>query len=303
MVEGETYALEVAGADQCVPVTVSSIADAPQGKVNVRGEGDQDVQVPCRRIRCEWRRYRAGKVILVDTQAFDDIAWFPGVGEVVERHDVHGRWTVVEVDLPEMAILKGEIATRPVQESVPIDRIRPAERLQPGPSENEIDEWLSTYDLAPQRREAPAEGEVSVDNGDDGEATDAPSGSNDIRPEAMAKRLVFGPEACRQYRKLEPRCGHGDEANRMRREIKNWSKPLVLRKRSRLRGEFIRYLVPARFSVVIFGNPRDLPYDIDINQIRVVVQKKQKKESPTASAQKRKSRNRRGKRRRRPRPG
>jgi hypothetical protein len=291
IVEGETYALEVAGQDHCVPVTVTS---KTPGKVKVRSDRTgAEVEVPSRRIRSSWRDYRAGKVQLVSTRAFDDVAWLPEPGAKVERDDAPGAWTVAGLNLLEGKVeVEGELVSLPRTETVSLDRVHPAE---PGPASSsaEIDVWVARADRTHRAGDAPAEAAADESQAPRNRAESIPAELNDTRRAEIAKRLWFGPTACEQYRtKVEPRCQRGDEAVRMRREIKNWSQARVLRSRNRLKGEFIRYVVPARFAVVLFDEPRNLPYDIDVDRIIVL------KQAPLSSPSK-KARNRRNKRRRR----
>lgn len=213
LVEGEFYALKVAGRNECVRVKlVSAEARYTSKVIVVPAHSDDDetgIEVPLARIESDWTDYVAENVVLVDTMAFWDVAWIPEQGEVVELEGTDAiPWTVVDVLLDEdegSATIRGEVFGQTQERTVPIPQLRP--RSTPTVSTDQLDAMFADEGIAPlhwRTDETPtASTPARVDP------------VHDIRPETVADRLVLSEAACRQYRQIGW-CRPDAEENRLR---------------------------------------------------------------------------------------
>lgn len=271
MVEGESDALEVPGTSECRQITLLSKAAARRGRVKVRihdsGSDRSEIEVPSRRVKTGWRDYRVGALELVDTPSFDNVAWTPQGGQVVERSDAPGFWIVRRVDLNEgHAMVDGVLVELARREVVPVARLRrasPASR----PDGTEIEEVLQRHDLA-----------LSVTARKQIHALSEWSGASEPTPEPrnVAAHLTFGPTARMQYRWIVHNCPKGNEGRELCREVAAHGRIRWLDKGDRgyLDGEYIRYSVPTRFEVVLYDDPSGVD---DIHVDRIVVLPKRRR--------------------------
>lgn len=260
LVEGEFYALKVAKGDECVRVKLVSTQARYTSKVIVvpahSHEDEVGIEVPIARIESSWNDYVAENVVLIDTQAFWDVAWIPGRGEVVELEGTDAiPWTVVEVSLTEdegSATIRGEVFGQTQERTVPIPQLRP--RRTPMASTAQLDAMFADEGIAPLHWRAE-------------EATVAPDPNRvepvrDLRPETIAGRLVLSENACRQYRQIGW-CRRGAEEKRARSEVRRKGVMGKMRKR---RG-FARYVVPGRFEFVLTEDPTTVEGDLWVDEI------------------------------------
>jgi hypothetical protein len=278
MTEGESYALQIPNRDRCARVTVLSKQRAGQGKVQVRvDEGVEDyteAEVSCSRIVSTWRAYSGDNVLLMDTLAFAGVAWLPKVDEEVECDDTFGiRWTVQEVSLKAgWVVLSTTLMSRRQVRTVAIDRLRPA-AAEAVPSAEELDSHFAQFGPAPLRYERDdPDLPGPADEVEPARITPVRRSGGGIEPQRVASRFIFGPTACLQYRRLEPRCRRGDEPKRMRpevrkrggiRRVKPWD-------RKHKANEYLRYQVPGRFEVVLFESPSTTEGDIYVERIELL---------------------------------
>lgn len=301
LVEGESYALELPGRDECLRAELLGPGAKPghvKVRVEVSAEEFVELEVLNKRISSSWRRYRTDSLQLVDTDAFDEVTWIPNVGDEVERTEVFGRWrvkTIQAIGDGWWASLEGTLFSVPQQELVSLIRLIPLPPRRT-PSAGELDSWLGSYGLAPIRLGESAEEHRA--------AVAARRQDPDMSPKDLADALTFGEKARLQYRILEPRCRRGDEAKRMARELRGWGRIRRVRadQPGHWRGEVIRHSVPGRFEVVFFEDPKKVEGELLVERIEILPKRKPK---PARRRNARKGRTRRGpqgeRRRRRPR--
>lgn len=270
MLEGELYALKIAGGE-CVPVMLKSKSARRAGRVVVvPRHGDEDttgIEVRREQIVGTWDAYEVENVVLVDTAAFSDVAWLPQPGEEVTLA-VTGeiRWTVEEVDLhEEKAVVRSPLFGGEQVRTEPIVRLRPTNKP---PSSEELDEWFGEGDTERYVPDPPAASDQT--------STSTAPTSASILPDAIADRLVFSDGACAQYRKLEPRCRRGDEQKRMRSEVSRHGRL----GRTRHRRGVVRYVVPRRFEFGVDEDPSTTDRGIWVDKITVIRRKPRNRRRP-----------------------
>lgn len=251
MVEGASYALQVPGRNECRRITLVAKEASRRGQVLVRlddrGLGSE-VEVPSRRLRSDWRDYRAGVLEPVDTPAFENVVQLPTGGDVVERSDAPGFWIVRRLYLKaETVLVDGVLVGLKRREVIPIQhlcRATPSSR----PSELDVEVFLKGRDLALR---------LSISNRiwalSDWSSASEPT----PEPREIAQRLLFGPTARAQYRWIARNCPHGQEGRELAQEIATDGKIRWLDEgdSGHLTGEYIRYSVPGRFDIVLFDDP------------------------------------------------
>lgn len=285
LVEGQSYALEMTRPENCLRVILVSTEADHYSKVIVRKyDGDEELEVPRGRLLGTWNSYRGQQLAMVSTDAFYGVAWIPDVGEEVERSDAPGRWRVEEIDVAaDRVLLRGELLTLPREEAVRLDQLHRV-------SDSDNDYWVEGkakdhLEFVEPQNQSQAQEEASYEVSDD-PAGFAKDGS--IEPTAIADRLIFASRACDQYRQLEPRCKRGEEANRLRSELRQKGR---LHRRPK-RREYICYRVPGRFEIVLFESPSRTDGDIWVESIAIAPWRLQK----PAKHRPRTERSKRGKR-------
>lgn len=292
LVEGEFYALKVAGRNECVRVRlVSAEARYTSKVVIVPAHSDDDesgIEVPITRIESTWTDYVAQNVVLVDTPAFWDVAWIPERGEVVELEGTDAiPWSIIDVSLSEdegSARIRGEVFGQTQERTVPIPQLRPRSTT-PTISTADLDAMFADEGIAPMRwqDQAPA--------APDSERVEP---VRDLRPETIADRLVFSETACRQYRQIGW-CRPGTEEKRARSEVRRKGVMGKMRKRQ----GFARYLVPGRFEFVLAEDPTTVEGDLWVDEIIDLRTDKAKAKFEKESKSKRRRRPREARRQRR----
>jgi hypothetical protein len=252
MVEGASYALKMPGREDCRRITLVSKEASRRGQVLVRlddrGSGRSEVEVPSRRLRSDWHDYRVGVLEPVDTPAFENVVQLPTGGDVVERSDAPGFWIVRRLDLKAEAVLvDGVLVGLRRREVIPIQHLRRA--TPPSrPSELDIEEFLKRHGLA-----------LCLPVPDQIWAVSEWSSASESTPEPreIAQRLLFGPKARAQYRWIVRNCPHDQEGRELAQEIAAEGKIRWLDEgdSGHLTDEYIRYSVPGRFDIVLFDDP------------------------------------------------
>lgn len=274
LIEGETYALEVPGQGEKKRVRYlrPSVKSAHKAWIRVEDLSSNispEMEVPKRRLVAPWNTHRADSMTLVDTDAFRQVAWLPKPGEEVECDDTGAlRWTVTSVDLKAgEAIITSTPFTRFQARMVLIERLQPAAG-PPAPNLKEQKPSVLALRAALCDPESPKPQSATLRR-----QKLPPSKSSNARPGSVADRLLFSESACQQYKRhVEPKCRKGDEAKRMRREIRKNGRTRRVNPGAPgyRRGEYLRYRVPGRFEVILFGSPQAQPQDIYVKQIKVL---------------------------------
>jgi hypothetical protein len=291
--EGHDYALEIAGGDDAVPVTLKSTQARYPSKVIVVPHGasssrQRGIEVPASRLICDWDEYLASNMEMISTSAFRDVLWIPKRDEVVELEGTGSlEWTVVEVEFEEeegWAVIRSEVFGRPQERTVPVTQIR--RRLPDDRSAMKLQAAFSDEGIAPLRWDQ------------EDEPSPEPKRIEPVRnvqPSTVAERLVFSERACEVYRKLGW-CRRGQEQSRMRREVRRRA---FLGSTRGKRG-FVRYVVPGRFEFGLESDPTTVEGDLWVDEIVDLRSEKAKskfQEEVAARRRKRSARARRGKQR------
>lgn len=277
MVPGEAYALRA--GNEIMRATVIKTTATNANHVWVRmDEGlmaGAEFEVPSVRILQPWRQHRATSVTLVPTEAFDAVLWLPDVGCEVECDDTGSlRWTVESIDVKaDEVVISSTLFSRPMQRTLSLANVHPIEAV-----DDDVEVLVAGVEIEEDRAEPEPEAASNEMRGEEAVGL-VPTAKPEVQPRVVARRLAFGPTACQQYRQLESRCRPGDEAKRMRREIRRRGdirrlKPWHPRHQP---GEYIRYRVPRLFEVVLFESPSKIEGDIHVDRIEVLRRRPQSK--------------------------
>lgn len=267
MVEGESYALEIPGSTEFKEIVLRSKTAIRRGRVVVmvrdRSGTERIVEVPSRRIRSSWREHRASALELIDTASFTQVAWLPKGGDIVERSDAPGFWIMRRLDLKAgSALVDGVLVGLRRREVIDVEVIR-RPSLPGQPDETTVDQFLKRHGL-----------DLGLGERSRFRALEEWTPSSEQIPEAseIAGHLSFGPTARMQYRWVARRCRAGDEERRMRREVAAQGELRWLDERHRhyLEGEYVRYVVPGRFIVVLNDDPSGVDGLIPVDRIIVL---------------------------------
>jgi hypothetical protein len=252
MVEGASYALKMPGKEEYRRITLVSKGASRRGQVLVRlddrGSGRSEIEVPSRRLKSDWRDYRVGVLEPVDTPAFENIVQLPVGGDVVERSDAPGFWIVRKLDLKaETVLVDGVLVGLRRREVIPIQHLRRATPPSRA-SESDVEEFLERHDLAlrlpvPDRIRAASEW--------------SPASEPTPEPREIAQRFLFGPRARAQYQWIVGNCPRGQEGRELAQEIATGGEIRWFDEgdSGHQIGEYIRYSVPGRFDIVLFDDP------------------------------------------------
>lgn len=274
LIPGESYALKVAAGMDCVRVWLQGGAARRSGRVLVlpkhAASGEDPLEVPANRIICTWDEHVAGSMVFKDTDAFQSVAWLPEVGCGVELRGLGSiRWTVIDVDLPNGRLrVETRLFEQQQQRVVEIGDVRPVRRE----SEPVVEKAIASPESRSSSRMAVSQAPVAVlDEADERKAAA-------LTPAAIAERLIFSPDACEQYRSLEPTCRRGAEANRMRSRIRRHGK-VVRRGRP---GEYVSLRVSGWFDVVLTESPTEAADDLWVEKLFLAKARQHEKKKPKA---------------------
>jgi hypothetical protein len=265
------YALKY-GAN-VIKATVTATTAAKMNHVQVRiDEGLQagvELEVPSIRILETWQNHRADELTLVPTASFRDVLWIPEVGDVVECDDTGTlEWTVESINVrADEVVVSSTPFSRPMRRPVSLAKIHPIDVADQFFDHVDLDEFEATEIEVEPAVEEP-EPEPPADETEPIVRRVDP----DLRPRIVARRFMFGPTACSQYRQLETGCRPGDEAKRMRREIRRDGDVRRLKPwdRRHVPGEYIRYWVRGRFEVILMESPSTYEGDIHVDRIELL---------------------------------
>jgi hypothetical protein len=259
--EGEDYALEVAGGEQAVRVTLTSLEARYASKVIVtphhsKADAATGIEVPVARLVGGWDAYLASNMEMTSTAAFHDVLWIPKAEEIVELEGTGSlEWTVMEISFQDgegWAVVRSEVFGRPQEQTVPITQLH--RRVPEVMSAMELRAAFSDEGIAPLRWESDPE-----------PAPVEPKRIKPVRnfqPETIAGRLVFSEAARVLYRKMGW-CKRGQEQVKMRSEVRRRA---FLGSTRGKRG-FVVYVVPRRFEFGLDADPTTVEGDLWVDEI------------------------------------
>jgi hypothetical protein len=265
MVVGEVYALETPGKSRVRPVTLISKMVMTSGRVLVRVEdprGDPvEMEVPNRWVREIRSDLPVAGLELVKSDHFEGpVAWIPEGGQVVERFDVPSIWIVRRVDVAgDRVLLDGVLFGTRRREWVSLVLVHRAE-ISSRPNARTVTHLLERHGLdlgLPSGRHVrPAE--------------QRPPAFYEIpEPAEIARRLDLGPNARTRYRWIAGGKVQGREQFELRREVRLRGRVCWLYEDDDefLDGEYVRYVAPGRFAVVLFDDPSGDDQKINVDRI------------------------------------
>lgn len=265
MVVGKVYALEKPGKSRVRPVTLVSKMVMNSRRVRVRVEdprgGPAEMEVLSRWVKEIRSDLPVAGLELVKSHHFDGpIAWLPGGGEVVERFDIPCYWLVRRVEVVnDRVLLDGVLFGVRRREWVPLSLVHRAE-VPPRPDSRLAKAFLDRHNLGlglPQGRHMrPAEQQSAA-------SFEIPE------PNEIARRLTLGPRARTEYRWIAGGKVQGREEFELRREMRLRGRVCWLYEDDAefVDGEYVRYVVPGRFDVVLFGDPSGNDSKISVDRI------------------------------------
>jgi hypothetical protein len=265
MVVGRVYSLKKPGKSRVRPVTLVSKMVMNSRHVRVRVEdprgGPVEMEVLSRWIKEIRSDLPVAGLELVKSRHFDGpVAWLPDGGEVVERFDVPCFWLVRRIDVVnDRVLLDGVLFGVRRREWVPLSLVHRAE-IPPRPGTRLAKPLLDRRDLGlglPHGRHMrPAKPRTAA-------SFEIPE------PDEIARRLTLGPNARTEYRWIVGGEVQGREEFELRREVRLRGRVCWLYEDDDefVDGEYVRYVVPGRFDVVLFDDPSGDDSKIPVDRI------------------------------------
>jgi len=254
MVVGRVYALERPGKSRVRSVTLVSKMVMNSRRVRVRVEdprgGPVEMEVLSRWIKEIRSDLPVAGLELVKSHHFDSpVVWLPEGGEVVERFDApFFFWLVRRVEVVnDRVLLDGVLFGVRRREWVPLSLVHQAE-IPARPGARLAKPLLDRQDLG-----------LGLPHGRHMRPAEQRSAASFEIPEAdeIARRLTLGPMARTEYRWIAGGKVQGREEFELRREVRLRGRVCWLYEDDDefVDGEYVRYVVPGRFDVVLFDDP------------------------------------------------